>query len=92
MAFQPTPIQMQLDITGRDLPTLLALYNQEMDNLREKLLDGESWDNLKANRRNITELAIAINKCHSQITSDRATNGNPAEFPQIDEVSQQPIE
>ena len=55
---------MQLDITNTDLQTLLALYNQEIEKLKEKLLNGESWENLKPVRANITELAIAIQKSH----------------------------
>lgn len=55
---------MQLDISNSDLQTLLALYNQEIEKLKEKLLNGETWENVKPIRRNITELAIAIQKSH----------------------------
>jgi hypothetical protein len=55
---------MQLDITNSDLQTLLTLYNHEIDKLKEKLLNGESWENLKPVRLNITGLAIAIQKAH----------------------------
>ena len=55
---------MQLNITNTDLQTLLTLYNQEIDTLKEKLLNGESWEKLKPIRQNITELAIAIQKFH----------------------------
>lgn len=55
---------MQLDNTNTDLQALLTLYNQEIEKLKEKLLNGESWENLKPIRKNITELAIAIQKAH----------------------------
>jgi len=48
---------MQHDVTGKKYQSLLNLYNQEIDTLKEKLLIGESWENLKANRKNIRELA-----------------------------------
>jgi hypothetical protein len=83
---------MQLNIKGKDFQTLLVLYNQEIGSLNEKLLNGESWENLKSHRRNITELAIAIHKSHGHTVPERVISGNPAEFPQTDGVSQQPAE
>ena len=56
--------EMQPDITNTELETLLTLYNQEIEKLKEKLLNGESWENLRPIRSNITELAIAIQKSH----------------------------
>jgi hypothetical protein len=82
---------MQHSIKGRSFETLLALYNQEIDTLKSKLLNGENWDNLKNTRRNITELAIALHKSHNYIASASKT-GNPAEFPHPDKTSQQPVE
>lgn len=58
---------MKLSITNTDVPTLLSLYNQELDTLKAKLLNGESWENLSQHRKNITELAIAIHKNYSQM-------------------------
>jgi len=55
---------MQPDIRSRDLESLLTLYNQEIEKLKERLLNGETWENLKPTRRNITELAIAIQKSY----------------------------
>jgi len=81
-----------MDIKGKDLPTLLALYNQEIDLLREKLLNGESWESLRNLRRNITELAIALQKSHQYIVTGNKTTGNPAEFPQSEDISGQPVE
>jgi hypothetical protein len=38
---------MKHELKGKDLRTLLALYNQEIDSLQEKLLDGELWENFQ---------------------------------------------
>jgi hypothetical protein len=81
---------MQLDFTNKDLQTLLTLYNQETEKLKEKLLNGESWENVKPVRRNITELGIAIQKSYGYIVSNKSSN--PAEFPQNNESSDQPVE
>lgn len=72
---------MQLDITNIDLQTLLVLYRQEMDTLKEKLLSGESWENLKPVRRNITELAITIRRSHGYNVSDGMAPGGPDSYP-----------
>lgn len=71
---------MQLDITNKDLQTLLALYDLESEKLNEKLLNGESWSNLKPVCRNITELAKAIQKQYGLIVTVRTNSANPAEF------------
>lgn len=81
---------MQLEIKDKDFHTLLVLYNQEIDTLKEKLLNGEAWDNLKSHRRNITELAVAIHKSYGYIVPNKMTSGNPAEFPQTENSSNQP--
>jgi len=83
---------MQLDFSNKDLQTLLSLYNQEMDKLNQKLLNGDSWEDVKPVRRNITELAIAIQKSHGHIVIGRTNSANPAEFPQTDEFNNQPVE
>jgi len=70
---------------------LLALYNQEIDTLKDKLLNGESWENLRNTRKNITELAIALHKSHNYIVPQTIYSQNPAEFPQSGEPSTQPI-
>jgi hypothetical protein len=62
---------MQPDIEGKSLQTLLNLYNKEIDLLKQKLLNGESWDSLRDQRRNITELAISIHKLHNYIVPER---------------------
>lgn len=83
---------MKYELKGKDLPTLLALYNQEIDTLKEKLLNGELWENLQTQRRNVTELAIAIQKLHSYSVIKNMVIGNPAEFPQTDFFSPEPAE
>lgn len=79
---------MQLNITGSDLQTLLTLYNQEIEKLKEKLLNGETWENVKPVRRNITELAIAIQKSHGYnvALAGRTNMANQEKSPQTDKT------
>lgn len=72
---------MKHELREKNLQTLLSLYNLEIDTLKEKLLNGESWENLQIQRRNVTELAIAIHKSCNQSFSRSAIPGHPAEFP-----------
>jgi len=72
---------MQVEFKGKDLPTLLALYNQEIDVLKSKLLNGVPWDELEPQRRNVTELAIAIHKSHNYIVAENVMNSHPAASP-----------
>lgn len=85
---------MQLDITNSDLQTLLALYNHEIDKLKEKLLNGETWEDVKPVRRNITELAIAIQKSHGYNVALGAKTNLPAQekLPQADQLSSEIVE
>lgn len=83
---------MQIDVTNKDLQTLLALYNHEVNQLREKLLTGEPWNELKQLRSNITELAKAIHKSHGFVVAGRMTSSNPAEFPKNETTTDQPVE
>jgi hypothetical protein len=56
---------MQNTIANHSLETLLALYNQEIDKLKEKLLNGDTWENTKSTRKKITELAVALQKSYN---------------------------
>ena len=58
---------MHHELKTKDLPTLLALYNQEIEQLKSRLLEGDSWEQLATTRRNITELAIAIHRRHNHM-------------------------
>lgn len=66
-------------------------HNKEIDTLKEKLINGETWENLKNHRRNITELAVAIDKMHGYIVPNKIL-GNPAEFPQNEKTFDQPVQ
>ena len=70
---------MHPDFQNADLHELLQSYNQEVKILKFKLLGGESWENLREHKRNVTELAIAIHKKRFPRTS-----GDPADFPYWD--------
>jgi hypothetical protein len=76
---------MQHKLKGKDLAALLALYNREVDTLRAQLLNGESWEALKQQRKNVTELAIALHKYHNYVVP-----AHPAQLPQLEASSQKP--
>ena len=61
---------MQIETKDKDLSALLELYNKEIDILKSKLLNGIPWEELVPVRRNIIELAIAIQKSHNYIVTD----------------------
>jgi hypothetical protein len=83
---------MQHYIRGKDYRTLLTLYNHEVSTLQEKLLSGEPWEHVKNERRNITELAIALHRSYGHRFSQKTRLGNPAEFPHLDNAFDQPVE
>ena len=83
---------MQHDLTGKDYQSLLSLYNHEIDTLKEKLLNGESWDSLKVQRRNITELAVALQKKHGHVFPAKMDIVYPAEFLHNEKGFDQPVE
>ena len=63
-----------MDINGgeMDLVALKNSYEKELANLKALLLSGSSWEEMKDQRKKVTELAIAL---HKKIN----TSGNPAE-------------
>ena len=72
---------MQHQTPDNPLETLLALYNQEIDKLKEKLLNGETWEATKSIRNNITELAITLQQSYNYVLAGRAKPGSRALFP-----------
>lgn len=68
---------MQNQTNSKDIQSLLNRYNQEIDVLKEKLLNGESWDNLVENRNTVTQLAIALQneqkKTNTEVSSEVST-------------------
>lgn len=71
---------MQNKPKGKDIESLLSQYNHEIDKLKEKLLNGESWDNLVENRNQITRLAIAVHR--SNTTDDNSGIADQLQSPQ----------
>ena len=63
---------MDRSLSGIDVDTLRALYESESARLRKALLEGASWDDLRDQRKNVTELAAALHK-------NRMEKDNPAE-------------
>ena len=51
-----------------DLDMLLRQYNNQIDLLKEKLLNGVSWDHLVDDRTKITKLAVSIHESFTQHT------------------------
>ena len=73
---------MQHPTPDNRLETLLALYNQEIDKLKEKLLNGETWEATKSIRNNITKLGITLQRSHNYILTGQAKPVSRANFPQ----------
>jgi flagellar biosynthesis chaperone FliJ len=67
---------MQIEIKNMELSMLLALYNQEINTLKSKLLNGVSWEEMIHTRRNIIELAIAIHKSHHLVVTNHVGSAN----------------
>jgi len=63
---------MERKLWGLDLNILKNMYDREAASLKTALLNGASWDEVKDQRRKVTELSIAIHKL-------RYRSGNPAE-------------
>jgi len=72
---------MQHQIPDHPLENLLALYNQEIDKLKEKLLNGETWEATKSIRKNITELAITLQRSYNYDLAGPEKPGSRALFP-----------
>ena len=72
---------MQHQIPDYPLETLLALYNQEIDKLKEKLLNGETWEATKSIRKNITDLAITLQQSYNYDLASPEKPGSRALFP-----------
>ena len=63
---------MDKNLCGLDLNILKTMYEKEATVLKNALLNGASWEEVKDQRRKVTELAIAMHKL-------RYRTGNPAE-------------
>jgi hypothetical protein len=63
---------MEMNGSEMDLGSLKNNYEKELANLKALLLGGSSWDEMKDQRKKVTELAIALHKKMN-------TSGNPAE-------------
>ena len=63
---------MDKNLCGLDLNILKTMYDKEAGVLKNALLNGASWDEVKELRRKVTEISIAIHK-------QRYRSGNPAE-------------
>jgi hypothetical protein len=55
-----------------ELVQLMALYKKEANSLKQQLLNGTGWEELKEKRDIVTELAAAIHKKNIE-------SGNPPE-------------
>lgn len=63
---------MEMNWSDLDTDALRDAYEKESAKLKASLLNGTSWEEMKDQRKKVTELAIAL---HKKIN----TSGNPAE-------------
>ena len=63
---------MEMNWSELDLDALRDAYETEASRLKTSLLNGASWEEMKDQRKKVTELAIAL---HKKIN----TSANPAE-------------
>ena len=63
---------MDKNLCSIDLNLLKDMYDSEVTRLRESLLGGSDWEELRDQRRTVTELAIALHE-------KRSKGNNPAE-------------
>jgi hypothetical protein len=53
---------MEMNWSEMDLDALREMYDRESAKLKASLLGGSSWDEMKDQRKTVTELAIALHK------------------------------
>jgi hypothetical protein len=63
---------MQKNLWALDLNILKMMYEKEAMSLKNALLSGSSWEDVRDQRRKVTEISIAIHKL-------RHNSNNPAE-------------
>ena len=63
---------MEMNWSEMDLDALREIYDKESAKLKTSLLGGSSWEEMKDQRKTVTELAIALHK-------KMHISGNPAE-------------
>ena len=63
---------MDMNWGEMDVEALREIYDKESAKLKTSLLSGSSWDDMKDQRKTVTELAIALHK-------KMHTSSNPAE-------------
>jgi hypothetical protein len=63
---------MEMNWSELDVDSLREVYETEASRLKTSLLNGASWEEMKDQRKKVTELAIAL---HKKINA----SGNPAE-------------
>ena len=63
---------MDMKLCSYDLPVLKVMYEQEAEVLQRALLNGATWEEVREQRKKVTDLAIAMHK-------KRFASTNPAE-------------
>ena len=69
-------MSMDRNLLSLDLNTLKGMYEQEAEGLNEALLKGVSWNQLRDQRKTVTELSIAL---QAKRTGSAPPTNNPAE-------------
>jgi hypothetical protein len=72
---------MDINYSTLDLSTLKKVYTKEVDNLKNALLEGAEWGEIRQLRRTVTELEAALYK--------KIRTVNPAEFSSYDSIKNQ---
>ena len=69
---------MDRNLLSLDLNTLKTMYEREAGELNERLLKGVSWDQLRDQRKTVTDLCIAMQVIR---TGTLPPSDHPAERP-----------
>lgn len=62
------PIEMEHDLTNLSLDELSELYEKANEELRQSLISGLSWKEVKAKRDVVTEIAKELHRKKEAIT------------------------
>ena len=62
LAAHSNPIEMEIDLTSLNLQELSELYEKANEELRQSLINGLSWKEVKAKRDIVTEIAKELHR------------------------------
>jgi hypothetical protein len=62
IAAHSNPIEMEHDLTRLNLQELSELYEKANEELRQSLINGQSWKEVKAKRDVVTDIAKELHR------------------------------